>query len=292
MPKRQASAVQSDASDDSDSGSERRASLKRTRTQHDEAGTGLPTLRYIHVRSRAFSPLCVHLIARVLPFFPLPRCHPGHFPLLPFRQVCASLALDYRQSLFHSRSPLHSTVLPSLIVLQTAVKLTAPRTRSLQFGLGTHTTLKVEMRGKRPLDIHKLSIVDSRLQVHTRQATTTHDTVIRQRASRRVSRLLEMQGPPGSRSLSIDANAARRSLHPAIEMLDGRRRPALEPYQRLLGGNSEDDGSRRPLLAMGSKLPAARCVHRLEQSPKATTTTTADALCSPTCCHNISTPYE
>ncbi|KAF6747454.1 hypothetical protein DFP72DRAFT_919874 [Ephemerocybe angulata] len=41
MPKRQAAAVQSDASDGSDSGSERRASPKRTRTQH-EAGTSQP----------------------------------------------------------------------------------------------------------------------------------------------------------------------------------------------------------------------------------------------------------
>ncbi|KAF5309611.1 hypothetical protein D9611_013951 [Ephemerocybe angulata] len=123
MPKRQAAAVQSDASDDSDSGSERRASPKPTRVQHDEAGTGLPTLRYIHVRSRAFSPLCVHLIARVLPFFPLPRSHPGHFPLLPLRQVCASLALDYRQSLFHPRSPLHPSVLPPSNYLHPAVKL-------------------------------------------------------------------------------------------------------------------------------------------------------------------------
>ncbi|KAF5318235.1 hypothetical protein D9611_014749 [Ephemerocybe angulata] len=39
MPKRQASAVHSDASDDSDSGSEGRASPKRTRTQQHEAGT-------------------------------------------------------------------------------------------------------------------------------------------------------------------------------------------------------------------------------------------------------------
>ncbi|KAF6754824.1 P-loop containing nucleoside triphosphate hydrolase protein [Ephemerocybe angulata] len=43
MPKRQAAAVQSDASDDSDSGSERRASPKRTRTQHDEAGATVAT---------------------------------------------------------------------------------------------------------------------------------------------------------------------------------------------------------------------------------------------------------
>ncbi|KAF5309619.1 hypothetical protein D9611_013950 [Ephemerocybe angulata] len=88
---------------------------------------------------------------------------------------------------------------------------------------------KVEMRGKWPLDIYKLSIVDSRLQGDD---NSRHRNTAQRLATS--SRLLEMRGPPGSKSPSIDANAARRSLHPEIEMPDGRRRPvAARPWSRI-----------------------------------------------------------
>ncbi|KAF5333478.1 hypothetical protein D9611_002846 [Ephemerocybe angulata] len=143
----------------------------------------LPTLRYKDGRSRAFSRLCVHLIARVLQLPSLQRSRPGHFFLLPLPQVRASLAFDYRQSLFHSRSPpsLHSTVLPPSIALQTAVKhsrhqaelktarIQPGRRDPLQFGLGTHDGVEGqdarETAARRPQILQEL-ILDCKTNPH------------------------------------------------------------------------------------------------------------------------------
>ncbi|KAF6761891.1 hypothetical protein DFP72DRAFT_1061190 [Ephemerocybe angulata] len=209
----------------------------------------LPTLRYKHVRSRAPSRLRVHRIARVLPFLLLQRGHPGHSFLPPPPQI----SLQYSQSRLPTLAPLSIRPSSRLqlafnCTAKCGTKLKKARSQPgrrdpLQFGLRTHDD--IEAAARPPQNLQEL-ILDWSLQepnhaigtldgwrrrrtryhkvtafkgAHVNQLleptpkTPTHDTEIRDSGLQRVSRLLDMQGPPGTRFPSIDDDGGQRPRH-------------------------------------------------------------------------------